>query len=278
MLNITQPSLSQYVKKIERQVGTELFDRTSGDVRLTDAGRVYIEAGRKILDLEHQMEMRLADIAEHKAGTLIVGTTPYRAAVMMPEIARLFQGLYPGMHRVVQEGTTTELIEGMEHGEFDLCLTMLPLDERLFTYEDVVEEEMVLAVPASYPEIPSIAFENRKYPAVNASQINGQPFVMLTDTQYMQRQLENMCIDYKLSLKTSVVVKSLEAQIAMVRAGVGMALLPTGIECFCAKDEVRFYSLLQELPRRQVVVMWRKDMELSKIAVELKNLIHGIAW
>ena len=52
-LNITQPSLSQYIRKIEKELGTELFDRANGDVRLTDAGRVYLEAGRQILDLEH---------------------------------------------------------------------------------------------------------------------------------------------------------------------------------------------------------------------------------
>ena len=82
VLNITQPSLSQYIKKIEKGIGLELFDRTNGDVRLTDAGRVYIEAGRKILDLEHQMEVSFSDLAAHKTGSLIIGAAPYRAAGM----------------------------------------------------------------------------------------------------------------------------------------------------------------------------------------------------
>ncbi len=63
VLNITQPSLSQYIKKIEKEIGLELFDRANGDIRLTDAGRVYVEAGRKILDLEHQMENSFTDLA-----------------------------------------------------------------------------------------------------------------------------------------------------------------------------------------------------------------------
>lgn len=46
VLNITQPSLSQYIKKIEKEIGLELFDRTNGDVQTTDAGHVYINAGR----------------------------------------------------------------------------------------------------------------------------------------------------------------------------------------------------------------------------------------
>ena len=133
-LNITQPSLSQYIKKIEKQIGLELFDRTNGDVRLTDAGRVYIDTGRKILDLEHRMENSFTDLATYKTGSLIIGAAPYRAASMLPTIARSFQSLHPGMHLVVREGTTAELVDGMEHGEYDLALTLLPIDERLFAW------------------------------------------------------------------------------------------------------------------------------------------------
>ena len=72
-LNIKQPSLSQYIKKIEKDCGMQLFDRSKGDVRLTDAGRAYIEAGRKILDLEHQLEGRFSDLAAFKSGTISIG-------------------------------------------------------------------------------------------------------------------------------------------------------------------------------------------------------------
>ena len=89
-LNITQPSLSQYIKKIEREIGLELFDRANGDIRLTDAGRVYIDAGKKILDIEHQMENSFTDMADHKTGSLIIGAAPYRAASMLPVIASRF--------------------------------------------------------------------------------------------------------------------------------------------------------------------------------------------
>ncbi len=277
-LNITQPSLSQYIKKIEKELGAELFDRANGDVRLTDAGRVYLEVGRQMLDLEHQMEQRLSDIAVCKTGSLIIGTAPYRAVGMMPTVAKQYQELYPGMHLIVREGTTAELAEGMEHGEFDLCLTLLPLDSRLFCWEKVVEEELVLAVPADAPEFETQNVPDRRYAAIDAAALNGRRFVMLTETQFMQKQLEDLCYDHKLRLETAAVVKSLEAQIAMVRAGVGMALVPRGIERFCGLDELRFYSFAQALPRRELVVMWRKEHTLSKAADDLKKIILRIDW
>lgn len=278
VLGISQPSLSQYIKKIEREVGLELFDRTNGDIRVTDAGRAYIDAGRKILELEHQMEVKFSDLAANKAGSLIVGASPYRTAAMMPEIAKRFQAVHPGMHLVVCEGTTAALVEGMEHGEYDLCLTLLPIDDRVFAWEKVVEEELVLAVPAGMPPFSSNHVSGRKYPVIDAAALNGQRMVMLTDTQFMQKQLQNLAADYGLTLHTAAVVKSLEAQIEMVRAGVGMALVPAGIERFCTPEEVTFYSFAQELPKREVVVMWRKDRTLSKAAEELKSVIQSISW
>lgn len=278
VLNITQPSLSQYIKKIEREVGLELFDRTNGDVRITDAGRVYIETARQILDLEHQMETRLSDIAGNRSGSLIIGAAPYRAASMMPAIASVFQNLHPGMHLIVREGTTAELMEGMEHGEYDLALTLLPVDGRVFNWEKVVEEELILAMPGSYAEFPGKNVVDRKYPAVDATVLHNQKLVMLTETQYMQRQLDSLIIDHGLSVQTACVVKSIEAQIEMVKAGVGMALVPSGIERFCKDPDVTFYSFTDPLPKREVVVMWRKDRKLSSVAIELKNVIKSIEW
>lgn len=278
LLGITQPSLSQYIKKIENEIGQTLFDRTNGNVRITDAGRVYIEAGQRILDIEHQMENAFVDLSLNKSGSLIIGAAPYRAASMMPTISKQFQSLHPGMHLVVREGTTAELAEGMEHGEYDLALTLLPIDERVFNWEKVMEEELVLAVPTAFPPLPATTTPDRKYKSVDASVLNGQSLVMLTDTQYMQKQLQNILIEKDIDISIAAIVKSLEAQIEFVKAGVGVALVPSGIERFCKPGDAVFYSFTESLPKREVVVMWRKDCKLSAVAMELKEMIHSIDW
>lgn len=278
VLNITQPSLSQYIKKIEKEIGLPLFDRANGDVRLTDAGHVYLESGKQILDLEQQMNAKFQDIAEHKAGTLRIGTSPFRSASMMPTITKYFQSIYPGMYLVIDEMETYELIDGCEHGDFDFCLTMLPVDERVFSYEPIAEEELVLAVPSSASPLASVSMPDRKYPAIDPKQLNGLSFIMITESQVMQKALNNLCIDHELNIHTVAVVKSLEAQIAMVRAGVGVALAPTGIERFCNDGEVDFYSFTQPLPKRKVVAMWRKDRYLSQAARDLIDGMKKIDW
>ena len=277
-LNISQPSLSQFVKKIEKEIGLELFDRANGDVRITDAGRVYLEAGRKIVDVEHQMETAFADLAAFKTGSLIVGTTPYRSASMMPEVAASFRRLYPGMQLVVREATTSELTEGLERGEYDLAVTLLPVDGKLFCREKVAQEELLLAVPAGHATIPAVQADGRRYPAIDARALEGESFVMLTQGQFMQRQLDGLLREYGLRVSVAAVVKSLEAQIEMVKAGVGLALTSGGIERFCKDSDVTFYSFADPLPKREVAVVWRKDRKLSRVAEDLKGMIRAVRW
>ena len=171
------------------------------------------------------------------------------------------------MHLVVHEGTTAELTDGMEHGEYDLCIMVLPVNERIFAYETILEEELVLAVPAEYPAFDAGTMEGRRYPAIDARMLDGQRFVMVTDTQVMQQTLEK-----------AAVVKSLTAQIAMVSEGVGMALVPTGMERFAPTGSVTFYSFRQPLPRRQVAAIWRRDRALSQVSRKLLDVVHDTKW
>ena len=278
LLNITQPSLSQYVKKIEKEIGTELFARTNGDVRITDAGRIYIEAGRRILDIEHQMENAFNDIAECKTGSLIIGTSPFRSASMMPVVAGKFKELHPNMYLVIREKTTAELLDGMEKGEFDLAITMLPVDGKRFSHEELPEEEIILAVPAKWGKFDAAECSGRKYPAVSTAVLRERPLVMLTETQYMQKQLDDLLYDGESGAVPAVVVKSLEAQIEMVKAGVGMAVVPSGIERFCRDGSVTFYSFSDRLLNRKPAVIWRKSVKLSETARELISVIKTIQW
>ncbi len=277
-LGITQPSLSQYIKKLERELGIELFIRNGQDIRLSDAGRIYLDSGRSIMDIKRRMQASFLDLMDYKIGSLIIGTSPYRSAGMMPTVVSKFCQLYPGIQVIIEEGTTADILEDAEYGRFDFCVTMLPVNEHIFAYEKVAEEELILAVPASYRTFHSEQLENRKYPAIDIRLLDGQSFVMVTEAQVMQRQLNNLCEEYNIRLKRAATVKSLDAQIAMVRAGVGMALLPTGIERFCSKDEVCFYSFKQNLPHREVAVIWPKKNQLSSIMRSFVECMKGIEW
>ena len=146
-LNISQPSLSQYIKKMETELGISLFDRSGGWVRLTDAGKVCIETGQKILELERNMERRFSDLMTYQTGTIVVGLSAHRSVKLMPRVAAEFQKRYPGMVLRLEERPRPDLMEAASRGEFDLCVTTLPVEQSLFAAETLFHEEMILAVP-----------------------------------------------------------------------------------------------------------------------------------
>ena len=273
-LGISQPSLSQYLKKIEKEVNATLFDRSGSELRLTDAGRVYIDAGKRILDIEHQMEGRIADINDYKSGSLTVGISPHRAVFLMPQVLRRFRERYPGIHVVVDERSGKELLEASEHGEFDLCVTTAPVNERLFNVVRIMDEEVVLAAPED-TALEARPMEGRKYPAVDIRMIDGARMITLSDTQIMQRTLNDICDAYDLRYHVAVDCRSIEAQLAMVRAGLGMALVPSGI-ARSNRDGVCYYSVVQSLPLRDIVVIYRKEQYLTESMKEMIDILRTI--
>lgn len=280
-LGITQPSLSQYIKKIEKELGVELFDRTGGDVRVTDAGHVYIGAGRRILDLEQQMERKLEDLASHRSGSIVVGVSPHRCVHLMPEIAKRFQKLYPGMHLVIEERAGASLLDDAEHGQFDLCIANLPVDEKIFKHQLMMEEEVLLAVntqTALYQKVEksAVIVEGRKYPAVDFRELAGEAFVTLAETQPTQKRLDEICAAAGFEIKNAVECRTIETQFAMVRSGIGAALVPSGISEFSNAEKVAFFSFVQSIPYRDMAVVYRKDQYLSKAVKDLIGIMVSL--
>mgnify|MGYP002861124223 CR=1 FL=1 len=276
-LNISQPSLSQYVRKIETELGVTLFDRTGSRVRLTDAGKAYIDAGRRILDIEHRMMAQFSDIADCKTGTLVIGVSPHRSVCIIPPAVKAFREKYPGIRVIIDERVGQELIERAEHGEYDICITTLPVNEGQFIYEPMKREECVLAVPKGSPldkrlEGKAVKRKNRTFPAVDVKKINGEDFIVLSENQLMQRILEDICRDNNIALNRIVICRSLEAELALVKEGVGPALLSSGLLREGDK-KLNVYSLIQEIPMREIVVMWQKDYHPSKAVREFIEIL-----
>ena len=261
-LGISQPSLSQYIKKIEIEVNARLFDRSGNEVRLTDAGRAYIDAGRRILDIERQMVGMISDVNMNVTGSIIVGISPYRTVSVMPEVIRRFKDKYPGFKIVLEERTGNDLLEGTERGNFDFCITSASVDTKTLDVIEVMNEEVVLAVPSGMVK-PAQTALGRKYPAVDISVLSAADVITLAKGQLMQRLLDNACEEYGITYRTSVCCTSIEAQLAMVKAGLGIALVPSGTDKL-KSDGIGYYSIVQELPKRPIYAAYRKGQYLSK--------------
>ena len=99
-LNISQPSLSLTIKKFEEQIGLQLFDRSTIPIRLTEAGKIYMEGVRQILAIENDLEVFLDDYDASRTGSLTVGTPHMFASYLLPNLIARFLQQFPFINSV----------------------------------------------------------------------------------------------------------------------------------------------------------------------------------
>lgn len=281
VLHISQPSLSQYVKNIEKQIGERLFDRLNGEVRLTDAGRIYVDTGRRILDLEHQMEHQLSDLSSFNSGTVTVGISPYRSVHLIPDVFAAFDRLYPNVQLVIQERSGGELIEAAQRGEFDLCVIALPVDEDVFCVEKIHCEEVLIAVKRESElcqDLSKVAvrMDGRAFPAVDLTLLHGRSVAMLSESMPMRTVTDAMLKQYAVSVKEKIKVNSNETLLSVVESGVCAAFVPSGVTNR-SNGSIAFFSIEQPTPSRDIAIVYRKQQYLSRPMQDLIGIFKGLS-
>jgi DNA-binding transcriptional LysR family regulator len=143
-LYISQPSLSQMIKLVENNLGTPIFNRNTDPISLTYAGEKYIEAARKILLINSNLQKEINEITHEDQGVLRLGIPVQRAMQVVPYILPKFKQAYPLVHVKIYEQGSSFTEDLLLDGTIDLaCLTTYPKYEEL-SYHLVEQEDLVL--------------------------------------------------------------------------------------------------------------------------------------
>ena len=143
-LHIAQPSLSQQLSKLEKELGVLLFSRSTNSVELTHAGAVFMEKAREIVDMVEQLRQEMDDIAQMRKGRLIVGSLPITgcacvAASCCPSSGRAI----PRSKSCWSRKRRRRLEQLTASGQTDICLLSLPLGDPRSTWQPLIEEEIM---------------------------------------------------------------------------------------------------------------------------------------
>ena len=153
-LNITQPALSQSIKKLEQSVGELLFLRGTRGVELTEAGELLIPRAKLILKFRNEFETDIGVLQSIRNSRISVGVAPYFVRRLFPEALASFCTKAPGIHIDIREQQTSPLIEAIEHGEIDIafCATNQDVEARpTVEFEKLYIEKYSLVARAGHP-------------------------------------------------------------------------------------------------------------------------------
>lgn len=129
--HVAQPSLSQQIKALERELGAELFSRARGNIALTDAGETLLPLARRILADADTARLEVQELAQLRRGRVRLGATPSVCTGLLPDVLRTFHAAHPGIELLIEEGGSLDLVRELARGSLDLALIALPLPPRL---------------------------------------------------------------------------------------------------------------------------------------------------
>jgi LysR family hydrogen peroxide-inducible transcriptional activator len=215
---VAQPSLSQQVLKLEKDLGAKLFDRLGRSVRLTEAGRAFVPYARSILSQRETARSSVADKCADVRGSVAVGAIPTIAPYLMPRYTAAFTKKYPEAKLRIVEETTPILVESLRDLSIDLAILALPLRHKDLELFPLRTEPLFAVLPRNHPlaAAKSLALKD----------LRGESFVMLRDGHCFRDLSIAACTHARIAPRIAFESGQFSSLFGMVAAGVGISLVP----------------------------------------------------
>lgn len=273
-LHIAQPSLSQQIAKMEKELGVKLFQRNTNKVELTYAGSQFVEKAQRILDMVEQLRKEMEDISQMRKGKLIVGSLPITGSHILPLVLPVFQERYPHIEIVLIEDTSANLEMLTAQGKTDLSMLSLPLLDQSLSCEMLLEEEICLAVPPSHPLVSQAMEETNG--TINIHELKDENFIVLKKGQGFRQIVVELCEEAGFTPNIVFESSNIETVQSLVAAGMGVAFVPEMITRSLRGRFIPTYLRLDHHPRRTLVMAHKKGRYLSKAAEVFLSTIKQV--
>jgi DNA-binding transcriptional LysR family regulator len=265
----TQPAVSQAIRKLESEVGEPLFDRSSRDGRLTDAGHMLQEYAQKLLNLRVEARAALKELRELHKGKLAIAANEFTCLYLLEPLDQ-FRKLYPMIKVTVQRSLASRISdEVLKHGAEIGVLSFNP-EEPLLRSIVVYRDELEFVVHPKHPLASSRE--------VSINQLGAESFVAHNVASPYRERVLQAFKRHKTPLNMEVELPTIEAIKRFVSAGSGVALVP-GI---CVEAEITRKELIR-IPVRELKIerklrlVYRKNASLSHAARAFLTVAESMA-
>lgn len=273
-LHIAQPSLSQQLSKLEKELGVLLFQRNTSTVELTHAGREFMKRAQRIIDEMEILRVEMEDISQLRKGRITVGSMPITGSHLLPHVLPAFRAEYPGIDVTLMEDTSHHLERLTANGKTDISLLSLPLTEPTLDYAPIADEPIDLAVPPGH----RLALRSGSYPlaGVDMKELEHEPFIILKQGQGFRKTVLDLCRQAGYEPQVVFESSNMETLQSLVAAGMGVTLVPRFVARSKRSELLPVYlPLADPVPYRTLVIAYRKGRSLSKAAEAFIGTLRG---
>ncbi|MBM3407797.1 MAG: LysR family transcriptional regulator [Betaproteobacteria bacterium] len=278
---VSQPTLSVAIRKLEDELGVQLFERGSSEISVTPIGTQIIEQAQRVLE----QAAAVKEIAKHGkdplSGPVKVGVIYTIGPYLLPQLVRQMISDTPRMPMLLQENFTAKLLELLRQGEIDVAIMADPFNAQGLVTQPLYDEPFVVTVPTGHP------LADRK--SVPATLLKTETMLLLGTGHCFRDQVLEVCPELSRYSQASAGIQktfegsSLETIRHMVASGIGITVLPwTAMPAPARRETLLSYVPFDDpAPVRRVSIAWRKSYArapaVAKIrAVVLKLKLSGV--
>ncbi|HEY1676464.1 MAG TPA: LysR family transcriptional regulator [Candidatus Sulfotelmatobacter sp.] len=265
----TQSAVSQTIRKLEDEIGEPLFDRSSREGVLTDAGKVLYEYAEKLINLRREARESLAELRELQTGKLDIAANELTVLYLLPLLAE-FRRLHPMIKITVDRALGSRIPDDvLQHSvEFGI-LSYEPQEPNLHSIV-VYHDELVFVVPPTHP----LASAEQ----VSIRQLGAESFVAhIVNSPYREKVIQTFK-SHKTPLHMGLELPTLQAMKQYVAMGNGVAFLPEiSVENEVSRGELVRIPIRELQLKRKLRLIYRKGANLSHAGVAFLKVVEAMS-
>lgn len=267
-LEVSQPSLTAQVQRLEKHLGTTLFERHGRGVTLTDAGKALYPRARRILEDVRTAEDAIRRELVEGTRTLNVGAIPTVAPYVLPSALQRMRARHGAMRVEFREDYSAVLARLLLDGALDVVIAALPYAFEHLDTEVLGADDLVVAVPATH----AAARAGR----MTIAQLRDAPTVTLDPAHCLGEQVAGFCSRRQVS--PAVVCRSaqLTTVLELVGAGVGVSIVPAMAAARHNTPQCAYVPLVEHALQREIVAVWRRGAAQSSQAREFVDCVREV--
>ena len=255
-LYISQPALSAHIHQLEEEIGSQLFDRDGRSVRLTEAGKIFLDHATRAV---HQLDIagkKIAAMKDLSGGTLHIASLLVFGHDRLPTWIATFNAQHPQIHIVVKTGHSDYVEEELQAGRVDLGLSLLPPTTTDLQFYTLFTDRAMAVVNKTHP------FASR--PSITVEELASAPLALIGRNSAARRLFDAVFAEKKVSPNVTIEINDLEALIDVTRRGSTATILSRF--AVAGQSDLHFVPIVEPEIVINYGVLWHKQAELCPAA------------
>ncbi len=273
--NVSQPTLSVAVKKLEDELGIALFERSKTRVSPTPMGEQIVAQAQTVLEQASVIKDIASTGKDHLGGPLKVGAIFTIGPYLFPQFIPRLPNIAPNMPLIVEEGYTATLRQRLRKGDLDVIIVALPFTEADVVTQKLYDEPFVVLLPTNHP----LAAQE----SIKPDDLTDENVLLLGDGHCFRDQILESIPNLKVAsadggrnVRAATEGSSLETMRHMVASGIGITILPASAAAVSnySPDKLVTRPIAQVSAKRTVGLAWRASFPRHKAIDALKEAIQ----